>query len=713
MITSDQASLDKQTRAGRSPWIRLWEGWRELAAVLRPCRFSLFVIAAGGAFLLLTPQGSEVAVRLPDEPFWWRGLLFHACVFVWAFESWYWARVLLHILFSQDRRQNWRGETLSRWQRTCVEQVPRVLAIFAYVVPCVALFKAHATAHLVIAAATGVIFYTGLVLRRRVTDNVIRRTGSKRLRDVLGAESGAYSRLRDLPRLSMGVALSGFALATACIVFVILDPVAFGWLLGSAAVPFLGFALIVPVGSLSVYLCHVAVARGRPQSDRSLPALTILVLWAVLGALLADNHAVRVIAHSQPVQTPFAKAVAKWHAAAKAAYGRDDPPLVIVSAAGGGLRAAYWTATVLGALQDQDPNFGRSVFAISGVSGGSLGAAVFVTLLAEPRENLRRISACPAPERLHECMANAVLAQDFLAPAVAGLLFPDLIHNFVPVIPNGHDRAAALEKGWEHAWQEAGLGDKTWKERSFTSLWSGTDAALPALLLNGVHVATGKRIVTSNLLVGDIPLADTYDVFRDILEVDIPVSTAVHNSARFTYVSPAGTLRKTGTGEIRGRIVDGGYFENFGAATALETLVAVSDELKATGKKFRPFIIQISNDPKVEEFAPDAEPTAAATPHEDLWCRNEIVSPICALLNTRDSRGTLAYKEFLDKANGGDWSHFRLCDKVPEPALGWVLARASNRMMQEVVRDERCGNGESLQRVLAFATRPASPVARE
>jgi hypothetical protein len=85
-----------------------------------------------------------------------------------------------------------------------------------------------------------------------------------------------------------------------------------------------------------------------------------------------------------------------------------------------------------------------------------------------------------------------------------------------------------------------------------------------------------------------------------------------------------------------------------------------------------------------------------------------VLGPGCALLNTRDSRGTLAYKEFLEKANGRDWSHFRLCDKVPEPALGWVLARESNQMMQEVVRDDRCGNGKSLARGLAFATRPAS-----
>ena len=708
MISPNQAPAGMQTSGLRSLWIRLWEGWRELAAVLRPCRFSLFVIVAGGAFLLLTPQGVEVAVRLPDEPFWWRGFLFHLCVFVWAFESWYWARVLLHILFSGDRSRNLKGEALSGWQQKCVDHVPRILAIFAYVAPCVALFNARATTDLIIAIATGVLFYTGLVLRRWAVDKVIGQTDNKRLRDFLGGEFAAYSRLRDLPGLAIGILLLGFALAIACITFVIADPVTFGWLFGAAAVPFLGFALIVPVGSLTVYLCHVAVARGRPQSDRSLPALTILVVWAAAGSMLADNHAVRVIPNSQPMQTQFAKAVEKWHAAAKRAYGRDDPPLIIVSAAGGGLRAAYWTATVLGALQDQDPNFGKSVFAISGVSGGSLGAAVFVTTLAQPPEQLRQLKTCPPGDRQYQCVADAVLAQDFLAPAVAGLLFPDLIHKFVPVIPNGHDRAAALEKGWEQAWTDAGFGDQTWKERSFTSLWSGTNGVLPALLLNGVHVATGKRIVTSNLRVSDIPLADTYDALHDVLEVDIPVSTAVHNSARFTYVSPAGTLRQGGTGAIRGRIVDGGYFENFGATTALETLNAVSEELRATQKNFRPFIIEISNDPKVEEFVPDAEPAVAASPHEDVWCRNEVLSPICALLNTRDSRGTLAYKEFLEKANGADWSHFRLCDKVPEPALGWVLSRGSTRMMQEVVRDDRCDNGKSLRRVLAFANRPAS-----
>ena len=61
----------------------------------------------------------------------------------------------------------------------------------------------------------------------------------------------------------------------------------------------------------------------------------------------------------------------------------------------------------------------------------------------------------------------------------------------------------------------------------------------------------------------------------------MPASTAAHNSARFTYVSPAGKLVSSGEksqnrshsgkkSQNRGYVIDGGYFENYGALTALE-----------------------------------------------------------------------------------------------------------------------------------------------
>ena len=516
------------------------------------------------AWARLEAFAKELAVRLPDESIW-HAIAFHICVFIWAFECWFWARVLLQLLFSHDRERHVDGQMLSHWQRKCVEHVPRILALLAYAVPVLALIAARTFLHAVIAALAGILFYTVLVLRRWAAKKVREHTTNEKVRKFIDAQGQPYARLRDLPAAWMWILIGGVILGAMCTAFVVIDPVTFGWTLGAAAVPFIGFALIVPIGSLAVYLSHLLVARDRPRANRSLPAVTIMVVWAVVGGLLADNHILRTVPNSTPRRTPFDKAVRDWHVSAKTASGQEEPPLVIVSAAGGGLRAAYWTATVLGALQDADSNFGKYVFAISGVSGGSLGATVFVTLLGQPVALVPTTKDCPLLEgkRLSvECAGQQVLAQDFPAPAAAGLLFPDLLHNFLPVFGTGHDRAAALEKGWERAWERAGFDSGIWAKRSFTQLWPDAKTPLPALLLNGVHVATGKRIITSNLSTVDIPIADAYDVFEDMLKVDIPVSTAAHNSARFTYVSPAGTLLEQGSGVNHGRIVDGGYFEN-------------------------------------------------------------------------------------------------------------------------------------------------------
>ena len=55
-------------------------------------------------------------------------------------------------------------------------------------------------------------------------------------------------------------------------------------------------------------------------------------------------------------------------------------PVYIVSAQGGGITTAYHAALTLSRLQDSSPDFANHVFAISGVSGGSFGTAVFSSL---------------------------------------------------------------------------------------------------------------------------------------------------------------------------------------------------------------------------------------------------------------------------------------------------------------------------------------------
>src|SRR5262249_13595127 len=148
---------------------------------------------------------------------------------------------------------------------------------------------------------------------------------------------------------------------------------------------FLGFSMLVPVGS---YLVLKARGGGRPplpepssspggskpplpDTRGGYPVITLLLLlalgWRFIPAL--DNHRVRTLPEGAPKgkAVPLESALGPWKRDPRKSGGK--PNLVVVATAGGGLRAAYWTVTVLGAVQDRVRTFDKQLFAISGVSG--------------------------------------------------------------------------------------------------------------------------------------------------------------------------------------------------------------------------------------------------------------------------------------------------------------------------------------------------------
>jgi hypothetical protein len=103
-----------------------------------------------------------------------------------------------------------------------------------------------------------------------------------------------------------------------------------------------------------------------------------------------------------------------------------------------------------------------------------------------------------------------------------------------------------------------------------------------------------------------------------VLDSDVRASTAAHNSARFSYISPAGNLgrRKDPAGDSKswtlgawkqwlkdwnGSVIDGGYFENYGALTALELARAAEAILSAKNLPVKLVILMISSDPDLEK----------------------------------------------------------------------------------------------------------------
>jgi hypothetical protein len=683
-----------------------WQFLRDLVTVLRPCRFSALVVAAGAA-LLLSDQGQEFTVRLPTENLG-KTAWFYVCAFLWAFQSWYWARLVLDIIFGRKRGADLAHPRIERLKKFIVH-TPRWLAMGGYLVALVACTLAGRAALWigVALAIQMVLFYVFLILR---TGWVRKLAGdSPGWRRSLLTWKEDDPRGPRLPLLSMIILGLTFVAAVGLTVWVCVDAVGFGWFFGSAAVPFLGFSMIVPVGS---YLVLKARAGGRtrlaaetpsgfPNTRGGYPVISLLLLlalaWSYFPAL--DNHAIRTLPLASAKSSPLRieQALDRWQAQApRLPDGRAN--LLVVATAGGGLRAAYWTATVLGAIQDRSSAFSSQLFAISGVSGGSLGATVFVTLAGGQISLSDWRGSCGVGDQQRgrlECAGQAVLSEDFLAPPVAALLFPDLLQRFFPL--GFPDRARALEQSWEQAWRRAGLAEDAWAGRGFRALWP-EDRFLPALLLNGTHVESGKRVIASNLDIAADP-----KVFRDAHDLyallppgsEIGASTAAHTSARFTYVSPAGTLAD-GT-----HLVDGGYFENFGAVTGREVLKAGLDRL---GRKIRPVAILISNDPELgERDLPSSDPQPPRGAKRETWA-GEALSPLRALLHTRDARGLLAASELraLAEQNGGKYFQFRLCGEPghSDPALGWVLSDDSEELMRRQLRSSACGNAEQLKSLL-------------
>src|SRR5213594_784711 len=292
-------------------------------------------------------------------------------------------------------------------------------------------------------------------------------------------------------------------------------PVGVAQKVGSGTVMLLAAACWICYGSLAVYVAH----------RWEVPVITPVLVLAGIFSWWNDNHQVRTLAGTKaPEGVVLQEHYATWFSNLHARVPNEERhPVFVVSTEGGGIRAAFWTATVLGRLQDADTNFAAHVLAISGVSGGALGATVFDALVAE-----RTALNYTRP-------AQRVLSHDFLSPALAYMLFPDMCQRMLPIAVSAFDRAAALEKAWEHGWRAEMKNNRFAKD--FASLWAGDRKYdVPALFLNGTSVETGQRMIASNVRI-DQTFVDSLDV-NERLDGDIRLSTAAHKSARFTYMSP-------------------------------------------------------------------------------------------------------------------------------------------------------------------------------
>jgi hypothetical protein len=675
---------------------RWWHAWlrlRERATALKPCRASIVLVLAGLAFLLLAAQGEDVARALAErrsnEPYSWQAFWFFAASLAWSLSAWYWARVMLFLKLPGVPVEQAGLDGLRTW-------TPRLLGFFATLGVAAAFFKAslgyepgeHQEVKDLLefyafwCAMGAVAFLIAASTRRHIARAAYRKVKLKVL-NLPALEEQVYGAL-DFKELGRATRTLLFIAMFAAIGLFLLMAFA-----TQAVAPAMGSAAIV----LFCAAIWIAAASTLDFVGMRLrfPVFSALLAMAVLFSFWNDNHEVRTLDEPQASPRQNVRAsLRSWIARHDAAIARRERvPFYVVNAEGGGIRAAYWTVTVLGEIHNKHPHFTDHVFSLSGVSGGSLGAAVYLALVAESRE-------AQYPFDLKK-KAQSILSEDFLAPVVAGMLFPDFAQRFVPVPIPAFDRAVTLEKSWEEAWRKH-IGGRNRLAEPFDRLWTGSKQWTPALLLNATWVETGKRIITSNIRVAAgrrrEDFVDVEDAHAFFAPRSLPLSTAAHMSARFTYVSPAGTLVKDG--KVHGRVVDGGYFENSGA-TATLAIVQLIRELRDNGDKrwdyVDPYVIHISNDPVEAKYAVDSLPTAPDNPNiKPRRFLNELLSPLYAFLHTRDARGYYARESVAWAVGHSQYLHFGLCRRSANVPLGWVLSQSTRTHMESQLTnpDLRC-----------------------
>jgi len=252
------------------------------------------------------------------------------------------------------------------------------------------------------------------------------------------------------------------------------------------------------------------------------------------------------------------------------AYPSRREPVYFVSAEGGGIRAAAWTAMVLAELQRQDAAFLARTYSISAVSGGAIGASVF---RACHDDHSRTPDAC----------LLAWARTDHLSPLLSAWLFEDMLAWAMPVRQVGCERTGC---GF--------LSRALWFEQSMIAAVPGLGQPLargiqadhfPHLFLNATFVETGERSIASDVRIRsrDFPNAkDQLDANADSSgsHADLPLSlmSAAHNASRFPYTNPIGSLYDDATvrdGRLLGHLADGGYFDNSGAQTTVDIVAAL------------------------------------------------------------------------------------------------------------------------------------------
>jgi hypothetical protein len=570
-----------------------------------------FALGVSG-ILLFMQQGRDLVRGVGEDGLGGLAIAFAIGLLFFAVQTWSWSRIVIASNYGPDR-ELWRPRWLLEWG-------PRALAFLPFAAAGLALlvsFKWNAPVGLAL-LAIGVLFLLLLIFREPVTKRLVGNT------ETAPWVQGAW-------------VIAGLAAALGAMVVAVLWPAAIGVKLGGPAIVFFGLGFIIPIITIACQL----------GTSLRIPVTGALLLWAVLLGMFFDNHGVgrrALIAEtSGPIERPTLEGAFKQWGAAQPVGPNGKKTMVLIAVQGGASRAGYWTAVVLSGLRDaakaKKVDLDSHIFAISSVSGGSVGSVGYAAMLKTARDdnNFR-----------NDLLGFA--GRDALGPALTGMLYSDLLYRFLPLwlLP---DRAETLERAWEEAWDAP---DAKGDSPRTAGIISGPFLALapkegepwrPLLIVQGASEGGGRRMLTSAVKF-TCDEVDADDLL-DSVGHDVAASTAILDGARFPWVSPGGTFThqpcyaKEGAPKSSDHVLDGGYFDNAGAETLREMTRAIRN-LPGGGDKDLDIVFILigydnqNPDPKKRPQPPLQLQTWASDRIASL-IPNDVFAPVLGLYNGMDA----------------------------------------------------------------------------
>ena len=375
-------------------------------------------------------------------------------------------------------------------------------------------------------------------------------------------------------------------------------------------------------------------------------------------------------------------------------------PLVLLCASGGGMRAAAWTAGVLGKL-DELPGFRPALHMITGASGGMVGATFWLGKAYAEATGVRGRSRGGGD-------LVARVAGDSLTPVARALALADVPVAFTP-LTNHADRGQALEAAWFAQAPE-------WLDVTFGQLRDGeASGEWPSLVFSPMLVEDGRRLILSNLDLGPVTANEVHWIdaptrwdatstsayhlealFPGTLAT-LPLRTAARLSAAFPYVSPAVVLPTV----PRRRVVDAGYYDTYGVGLACgwlrECLRSEERRRWLTTHVSRILVVQVRDNVSELSMRQDRRrPTAAAatSPVRGLlrWAGRGfegITGPVHGLLVARSS--TMLFQndadletvtELYDRAFGEGFVVTTAFELEGEVSVSWYLTREEQALVR-------------------------------